>query len=150
MKVIIIENNSGEHSFVARKGAWTGLYDANLLLKEFLDEAAHALSEDDYLLPEDYIEKLLSTDAPGFCYYLNKWARTDQSRWEFSCARVSDMLIINMRETAALLAALRLYQSTNKGLKELQQVLDITSNNGLHAALDDVEIKTLIHKINYA
>lgn len=150
MKIIIIENNSGAHSFVAREGVWTGLYDASLLLEEFLDEAAHALNDDDYALPEDYIDKLLSTDAKGFCHYLNKWGHTDQNLWELSCVRLRDAILLNIRETATLLAALRLYQSTNESLKESQQVLDIANNDGLHTALNDKEIETLMHKINYA
>jgi hypothetical protein len=150
MRAIVINNREGEHSFVLRNNKWSGLYDKNLSLDEFLIEAAHEVSEGSYNLPDDYMEQLSNTDAYGFCERLSAWATYTDQLWKFTYATIPDMLIIDMRETATLLAALRLYQSTNENLKEAQQVLDIASNDGLHAALDGEEIETLIYKINYA
>jgi hypothetical protein len=60
------------------------------------------------------------------------------------------MLCLNAKETATLLAALRMYQESNESLKDAHQVSDIATNCGEFDALDYEEIETLIYKINYA
>jgi hypothetical protein len=150
MKAIIINNREGEHSFVLRNGKWSGLYDNNLSLDEFLFEAALEVSADNYSLPEDYMEQLSNADAYGFCERLNAWTTDTDFLWEFTCTTIPDMLCLNAKETATLLAALRMYQESNESLKDAHQVSDIATNCGEFDALDYEEIETLIYKINYA
>lgn len=136
--------------FTVRGDFWTGLFDADLLLSEFLDEAAHELDEDDFLLPDNFLQQLVTNDAYGFCSLLNKWAKSIYNRWEFVCVNAPGLLYLNNSETATVLAALRLYQATSESSKEAKQVLDIATNDGQHKALSDEEIEVLINKINYA
>jgi hypothetical protein len=149
MKAIIIDNREGEHSFVLRNGEWSGLYDNNLSLDEFLLEAAHEVSEGSYNLPDDYMEQLSNTDAYGFCERLSAWAAYTDHLWNFTYATIPDVLCLSAQETATLLAALRMYQIDGLPSRTDHNFSWITTDNGTFAALDSDEIENLCDKLNH-